>query len=881
MERRRDPKELLKYVQKEKQTQINGKLKIFLGAAPGVGKTYAMLEDALNKLKERIDVIAGIVETHGRQETEALLKKFEILPRRKIQYHGKALEEFDLDAALLRKPRLILVDEMAHDNVPESRHRKRWQDIVELLDRGIDVYTTVNVQHIDSLNHIITQITGIVVRETIPDNIFSRANAIELIDLTPEDLIKRLEEGKVYVSLDAGIAIENFFRKSNLTALRELALRKTAEQVNTEVLLNRQGERIEKIWPTSERLLVCVGPGPNAAKLIRATVRMAESLHAEWIAVFIETPLLPLSSEKNIKVSEHLRLAEELGGETIIINGANIVKEVIDLAHEKNITKIIVGKSKKSRWRDVFSKDLVTELVHHITDIDLYILKSDAYPGSLKVISKPSQVPKLICLISILTVIFCTGINFLLFQYLELSTLMMIYFLGVIFVASKNYFWPSFLTSFLSVFSFEFFFVSPRFNFSVTDIQSLITLVVMLITAQVIANLTLFSKRQIESSRLREKRTADMYFLSRELAHTRGIDNLLKISIQHISKLFNSEVMALLPSQLQQVMPTIGSSERLLISPKERSVAQWVYDLGQIAGLGTQTLPDSEAIYVPLLGAKGSTGVLRVLPKNPNQFLIPEQLHLLEGFANQIAMSLEVDRLQEVARKNELEIEIDRVRTILLKYVSDNMHSPLSDVMELSTSLIEGAHKLNRDLIQELGNSIFVNSEELNHLVNNLFQIVRLETGVVLKKGHHDIYKVVVETLKSLNRKLGDRMVNIQSLQTFPKILFNKVFIEQVFFNIIENATKYTPPNTTIEISAILEETEVIISIEDEGPGLVLEEIDKIFEKFYRGQSISHIRGMGLGLAICQKIIHLHGGKIWAENRGQGGAVFRFTLPIA
>lgn len=881
MERRPDPKGLLEYVQKEEQSHRHGKLKVFLGAAPGVGKTYSMLEDALTKLEQGVDVVAGIVETHGRKETELLLKNFEILPKRKIYYRGKELEEFDLDAVLLRHPHLILVDEMAHANAPNSRHNKRWQDIMELLDRGIDVYTTVNVQHVESLNNIITQITGIIVRETVPDTILERAHAIELIDLPPEDLIKRLQEGKVYVPTDVGIAIEHFFRKSNLTALRELALRITAEQVNAEVLLHRQGEQIEKIWPTSERLLVCVGPDSDASMLIRATFRMAKSLQAEWMAVFVETPLFQLSNEASHKISQNLRLAEELCGEILTICGSNIVDEIINLAHNRNITKIIVGKRVKSRWKDLFSRSLADELVRHSHDVDLYILRSDVEKTeSKKIIYHRSVTSKSAYLVSFFTVAFCTLINFLLFRYFESSAPVMIYFLGIVFVAIKGYFWPSFLTSILSVLAFGFFFVPPRFTFLTLNTQYLITLITMLLVSQVIANLALLSRRQAKFSQLREQRTATMYLFSKRLAHTRGFNRLLEISVDYIAKVFNSDVLALLPNQVHQMEGVVGNNPNLTISPKEQSVAQWVYELGQIAGLGTQTLPDSEAIYIPLSGTKGPIGVLRVLPKDPDQFLIPEQLHLLEGFSNQTAMALEVDRLQEKATRTELEIETDRVRNILLKYISDNMHPPLVDIMKLANLLIEKSDKLTPTFIQELGNKIYNNSEELNHLVNNLSQIARLEAGITLKKGQHSLTKVVNTTLNSLSRRLGNRLVKVQSLDALPKISFNKVFIEQVFFNIIENATKYTPPNTKISVSAVLENERIIVSIEDEGPGLALEEINRIFEKFYRGQTITHIKGMGLGLAICQKIINLHGGEIWAENRVGGGAVFRFTLPL-
>ncbi len=884
MEQRPDPKELLKYVQKEEQQQRQGKLKIYLGAAPGVGKTYSMLKDALEKSQDGLDVVAGIVETHDRLETKALLKNLETLPRHTLHYRGKVLQEFDLDGALARQPKLVLVDEMAHTNAPGSRHNKRWQDILELLDRGIDVYTTLNVQHIESLNNIVTQITGVVVRETVPDTLLEKAHAIELIDLPPEDLIKRLKEGKVYISTDAGLAIEHFFREGNLIALRELALRVTAEQVNTEVLLHRHGTSIEKIWPTTERLLVCIAPNPHAPELIRSTYRMAKRLRAEWIAIYVETPHSPLSEEERHNIVQYLQLAERLKGQTLTIGGTDVLKEIINFARNHKITKVILGKKARSRWQDFFKRSLADELVRHSDDIDLYILRDNLQKAQYpKKNTQPCSTPKIAYLTSIATVSVCTAINFLIFKYAELSTLMMVYFLGIIFVSTQGFFGPSFLTSLLSVFMLgSLFMPHHKIGMFFSDTPHLIMLASMLFVSQVVSHITLLIKQQANFSRIREQRTATMHLLSKQLAHTRGIKPLLEIAVLQISDVFNSQVLALLPDKNHKLIPITGKNTEFILTPKDQSVAQWVYELGQTAGLGTQTLPDNEAIYIPLLGSKGSLGVLRVLPKDPNRFLIPEQLRLLEGFCNQTAMALDVDRLEGEANSAKIQMETDKVRNVLLKSISDNMHSPLIDIMNSANQVIEKGYQLNSLEIQEIGNSIYDYSKDLNHLINKVSQISRLETTETtpIKKLHsiNTLNKVINIAIKSLGIK--NRIINIQLPTDLPQIYFNKVFIEQVFFNIIENASKYTPFDTPIDISAALEKDRVVISIEDHGPGLALEEINKIFEKFYRGQAITNIQGMGLGLAICQKIINLHGGEIWAENRLGGGAIFRFTLPL-
>ena len=884
MEQRPNPKELLKYVQKEEQQQLQGKLKIYLGAAPGVGKTYSMLKDAIEKSGDGLDVVAGIVETHERPETKTLLKNFEILPKKTLAYRGKEFQEFDLDGALKRRPHILLVDEMAHTNAPGARHNKRWQDIMELLERGIDVYTTINVQHIESLNNIVTQITGVVIRETVPDTMLEKAHAIELIDLPPEDLIKRLKEGKVYVSTEAGLAIEHFFRKGNLIALRELALRITAEQVNTEVLLHRHGTSIEKIWPTAERLLVCIVPNPHAPKLIRSTFRMAKRLRTEWTALYVDTPDSPLLEEERRNIIQYLQLVEQLGGQALTIGGTDVVKEVLHFVRDHNITKVILGKKPRSRWQDFFKQSLADELVREGEDIDLYILRDCFDKPRVTNRIRNSATPKMAYLISLLTIFICSTINFFFFKHSGLSTLIMVYFLGIISVSTRGFFGPSLLASVLSVFLLCSIFIPYPFQQLLSDPQPLIMLISMFFVSQVISHLTILRKHQADFLRIRERRTATMHLLSKQLAKTRGVKQLLEILVGCISDVFNSQALALLPNQSQQLIPIIGKKADLSLTPKEQSVAQWVFEMGQIAGLGTQTLPDNESLYVPLLGSKGALGVLRVLPKDPNQFCIPEQLHLLEGFCNQTAMALEVDRLQSESNSIKIQMETDKVRNVLLKSISDNMHIPVIDIMDSADQIIETGYQLNSSEIQALGNNIYDHSKDLNHLINKVSQITRLETteSTPIKKLHSisTLNKVINVAIKSLGKSLNHRTININLPTHFPKIYFNRVFLEQVFFNIIENAAKYTPFNTPIDISVQLQQDKVLLSIEDHGPGLALEEINKIFEKFYRGQAITNIQGMGLGLTICQKIIHLHGGEIWAENRPGGGAIFYFTLPL-
>jgi two-component system, OmpR family, sensor histidine kinase KdpD len=611
MDLRPNPKELLELIKQEELTQLKdnrGKLKIFLGAAPGVGKTYAMLEGALEAKKEGIDVVVGLVETHGRQETEILLNKLEILPKQAINYKGKDRLEFDLDGVLRRDPKLVLVDELAHCNISGARHNKRWQDILELLDSGIDVYTTINVQHIESLNNIVAQLINVIVRETVPDTILDKAHAIELVDLPPEDLIKRLKEGKVYVSADIiGLATDHFFRKENLIALRELAFRITAEQIHAEELLRRMRGSIEKIWPHKERLLVCIGPDLIAAKLIRSAFRMAKRLKADWIAVHVELPQVKLSESDHNNVIRNLQLVEQLGGQAFDIGGTNIAKEIINFSRECNITKIILGKTSRSRFKEIFNPSLANELVHLGDDLDLHILSNNIKNNNFIKTIKIKEPYNFMIIAGLGFSGLCLLINYLVFKYLDLN---------------------------------------PEFN----NKQYLLNFIITVLFSQIIYYLLVFTKKREKFFCAREQRTATLHLLNKKLAYTRGVQQLLNIAIVHVARVFNSEVLILLPDNSNTSMHSLiaynQNNQKVTLSPKEESVAEWVYKLGQIAGLGTETLPDNDAIYLPLLGSNSSIGVMRVLPFVPRDLSTPAQRHLLENFCNQTAMALEVEMLQ-------------------------------------------------------------------------------------------------------------------------------------------------------------------------------------------------------------------------------------------
>lgn len=640
---RLSPEEFLNRVHEEERHQLHGKLKIYLGAAPGVGKTYAMIEEARTKLSQGVDVVVGIIETHGRHDIEALLDNLEVIPRQTIEYREQKLTEFDLDAALKRNPTIILMDEMAHTNAPGLRHNKRWQDIKELLDLGIDVYTTLNVQHIESLNDAVAQILHTQIKETLPDFMIELADTIELIDLPPEDLLKRLQEGKVYIPEQATLATEHFFRKGNLSALRELALRVTAERVEAQVLLYRQNLGIKHVWPTKVKLLVCVSARYRSTKLIRTTRRMASRLKAEWLAVYVDTPQLKISDEKRNSAIQNLHLAERLGATTAILSGTNVSKEIMDFARKRNITSIVIGKKIRSQWRDFFASSLADKIIRKSGEIDVYLITGE-FDDSTKLSStQTNRIPWRAYIAALATVGIITLINYLLRDFLHTTSMAMLYLIGVAIIASLGEFGAALFASLLSIISFRFCFTLPYYCFSMTDIPANVNLILLFLLTQIISYLAIIARRQAHAVHLAENHTSALYNLSRQLASTRGVDNLLTAAVPYLAALLDSDVMALLCEDHSLVVQA-KSGPTMVLNDKDKSIAQWVYDLGQRAGLGTDTLPLSNALYVPLVASRKSIGVLRVCPNQPSRLFTPEQMQLLESCVNQIALAIEVDK---------------------------------------------------------------------------------------------------------------------------------------------------------------------------------------------------------------------------------------------
>ena len=895
---RPNPDQLLARVNEEDRRDKSGKLKIFLGACAGVGKTYAMLEAARVKALSGEDIVVGVVETHGRKETALVLLGLEILPRKSIEYQNVRIDEFDLDAALKRRPQWLLVDELAHSNPAGCRHAKRWQEVEELLDAGISVFTTVNIQHLESLNDVVAQITGVIVRETVPDSVLEKADEIEVVDLPPGDLLKRLSEGKVYFSQQAERARQNFFKEPKLAALRELALRYTAEKVNRQVQNLHTSQAGAPAWHTKERILVCVGPSPSSSRLIRSAKRLAESLRGDWIALHIQTPAMLVAAQaQKDRIIENLRLAEKLGAETATVGGTNVVEETVAFGRSRNVTKIVVGKPVHSKLRAFFQGNLVDDLIRLSADMDVYVIRGESDDGKIPAklsASQRLQFRKEYALtVGVVGVI--TALGFVIHPPFETllsehnaanvfargTNLVMLYLLGVIVVASRARRGPAILASFLSVVAFDFFFVPPRFSFAVSDTQYIFTFIVMLIVALTVSTLTVRVRMSADAARVRERRITALHALSRELASTRGTDQLLGSAVAQIAEVFDCQVVALMPDARGKLLIRAGRESEFAINQKEQSVAQWAFDLGQIAGLGTETLPSAEALYVPLLAAQGPVGALGVRPKDPEKLLVPDQLRLLEAFGNQTALALERDRFAEESQRQTIEIETERLRGSLLSSVSHDLRTPLTAISGATGTLLDQYETLSPETRRVLLLTAHEESERLNRQVSNLLEMTRVESGnLTVTKEEQPLEETLGSALRRLDKSLQGRQVKLNLPADLPTVPADAILLEQLFFNLLDNAIKYTPENSQLDVSAFAERDAVRVEIADRGRGLGEGEEERIFEKFYRGRSPRTEPGTGLGLAICKGIVNAHGGKIWARNREGGGAIFLFTLPL-
>lgn len=884
-DQRPDPDELLARLKLEEAEAQRGKLKIFFGASAGVGKTYAMLSAARAQRAQGLDVVVGIVETHGRAETLALVGGFEVLPLKEVAYKDRTLKEFDLDAALKRKPRLILVDELAHSNVPGSRHPKRWQDVEELLDAGIDVWSTINVQHLETLNDVVSGITGIRVWETVPDRVFDQADEVVIVDLPPDDLLQRLKEGKVYLPQQAATAVRNFFRKGNLIALRELALRRTADRVDDEMVHYRRTQSVAPVWQTREALLLCIGPDERSEKLVRSTARLAAQLGVPWHCVYVETPQLQrVPEEARQRILKVLKVAQEAGAETATLSGATLASTIVKYAHDRNLSRIVLGRDTgrhPPRWRNTLAEAvgaLGDDL--DVIQIALPAHRSTARPlGFQRIERNDARDADQRWLPYVWSAVVCAAVTVLtapLHARLDLANIVMVFLLAVVFTAVRFGRGPAVLAAFLAVGSFDFFYVPPRFTFSVSDAQYLLTFAVMLVVALVIGQLTAGLRFQARVATLREERMSALYQMSRDLSGALLPQQVAEVAAQFMKSEFEANA-ALYVADLQDRL-ALPIQLPSMPAGLDVAVAQWAFDHAEAAGQGTNTLPASALLYLPLKAPMRMRGVLAIEPRNPARLTGPEQKRVLETCASLLAISLERIHYVEVAQDTTVQMESERLRNSLLAAISHDLRTPLSALVGMSDALAMASEPGSRQA--GIAQSMREASLRMSSQVGNLLDMAKLQSGhVQLNLQWLPLEEAVGGALRALTGMLDPHRVRTHLPADLPMIHVDASLFERVLCNLLENAVKYTPEASPIEISAAVSDDHVKIFVDDHGPGLPKNREEAIFELFERGRKESATPGVGLGLAICRAIMGAHGGTVTGENRRGGGA--RFIIDLA
>jgi two-component system sensor histidine kinase KdpD len=859
-----------------------GQLTIFLGYAPGVGKTYAMLEAARLRQHEGVDVVVVAVDTHGDAASEALLAGLDLMARVQAGYRGEALGDIDVAAVLARRPQLAVVDELARANRPGSRHARRCQDVEELLAAGADVYTTLNIAQLESLSDVAAQITGVAVAETVPDRLLDEAHEVQVIDVQPDELLRRLRAGKVHLAGQSERTVSQFYRLGNLLALREIALRRTADRLDDQMRAYMATRAIPGPWPARERLLVCVGPSPMGERLVRSARRLADDLNAAWFAVHVETPAQgQLSAERRSQVARTLALAEELGARAVVIPGASVAGAVVAYAQAHNVTKIVIGQPLRARWRELLRGSVVDQLLRHAA-FDVHVVAAGAAQPARSAAPRwrPEEIAWQRYLLSVLLVGGATALSVLLQPTLHIANLLMIFLFAEIIVALALGRGPAILASALGALAFDFFIVPPRFTLTVDDTEYLLTFLGLFAVGVLISTLTARFRTQAEMAERRAGETAILNELSRDLAAAGSLDAIIHAVIANIGDVFGREVALLLPEAGRSGPLALGGqSPGFVFSQQEQEVAQWAFDHSQPAGRGTDTLAAAEARYLPLKTARGAVGVLGVKPVDPAAYLTPDQRRLLEAFASLAALAVERAQLAEEAERARIQVESERLRNSLLSSVSHDLRTPLAGITGAASSLLAGGPSLDAATQRELAQSIYDEANRLNALVRNLLDMTRLEAGgIQVHKAWQPLEDVIGAALTHMEQPLAGRPVSVRLDPDLPLAPLDEVSIEQVLVNLLENAVKYTPPGSPVDLSAWPDEAKVTVEVADRGPGLAAGDEARVFEKFYRAGNTGV--GVGLGLAICRGIVEAHGGRIWAENRPGGGAAFRFELPV-
>ena len=865
---RPDPDALLASLKKDEAQAQRGVLKIFFGMAPGVGKTYAMLEAAQKLRVAGRDVVIGYLETHGRAETDALAEGIPSIPRKPFVHRGVTLTDMDLDAVLARKPSLALVDELAHSNAPGARHPKRYQDVFELIEAGIDVFSTMNVQHLESRAGTVREITGATIHETVPDSVLDAAE-IEIVDLPPDELLKRLDEGKVYLPERAEAAIRNFFRPGNLTALREMALRVAAEQIGQDVRDYMQAQQIAGPWKTGHRLLVAISPSPYAEQMVRWTRRLADSLECSWVAAYVETSRM-LSEEEQTRLTKHLTLARQLGAEVRTTVDEDIVRGLLRIARTQNVTQIVVGKSGENPLAN-FARggSLLKRLVRECGNIDLHIMRAESDNAGQRapLFRWPTESGPAQYLAASGMVAAMTTVNLGLSRFIGPHSVGLIFLLGVVGMAMKLGRGPIYLAALLSALVWNYFFLPPKFTFYIRSFDDVMLFVMYFVVAVVMGQLIARIRAKERMDRRREERASAMYMLTLELGDASTFAQIERVAVENVGQVFNANAALLMPDTTGKLAG--GFSE------KELAAAQWAFDHATSTGRFTDTLPMTEAMYLPLQTAAAKLGVLRV---NWKQTTIPtlEQRNLLDQFLRHIALVLDRQRLREAEAQARIVAESERLGRALLNSISHELRTPIAAIQTAAGGL---ADVRDATMQQALAGEIQEASERLNRLVGNLLDMTRLESGHL--KPHadwNDVHDVINAALKRVEKNLANREISVTVPDGIPLVRMDSVLMEQALANLLLNAALHTPEATSIQIAGSVEDGAVRISVADRGPGLPADSLERIFEKFYRAPN-APAGGIGLGLSIVKGFVEVQGGKIRAENRAGGGAAFTITMP--
>jgi len=893
-EQRRDPEhrpspEALLEAARREESRV-GKLRIFVGAAPGVGKTYTMLETARARKRDGYDVVVAVVETHGRKETETLLEGLEIVPRRLVEYKGRSIAEMDLDGVIARRPQIALVDELAHTNAPGSRHPKRYLDVGEILNSGIDVYTTVNIQHIESLNDVVAQITRVRVRETVPDAIFDRAESVELVDLTPEDLIQRLKEGKVYIPQQAERALEHFFSPANLTALRELALRRTAERVDEQLLNEMQARAIQGPWAAGERVLVCVSEDPRSAGLVRATKRLADRIHAPWTAIYFETARsAQLNNQERDRIADTLRLAMNLGGETVTVPGGarRIADDVIDYAHANNITQIVIGKSERPRWFEILHGSVVHDLVRRAGTINVHViageeLENEPIPKkTIRTAERHEPIDPRPYVFSLIAIAISLLVGEIIEPWFGLENVDLVFMTGIVAVAARYGLWPSLFASVVASLCYNFFFLPPLYMFTIADPKNVLAFVFFIVMAIIVSNVAARVQSQAVTAMTRARTTESLYSFSRKLAGVGALDDVLWATAYQVALMLKVRVVLLTP-QDGSIEVAAGYPPEDILDDADLAAAKWAWQNNRAAGRGSDTLPGAKRLFLPMRTGRGPVGVVGIDSDKPGPLLTPDERRLLDALIDQSALAIERVHLVEDMDRVKRTVETEHLRSALLTSISHDLKTPLASVLGAAGTLRDLSGRLSEAEKTDLLKTIIDESERLNRFIANLLDMTKLEAGaVVLNTSPHDLREIVGSALRRADKILAHHRVELELGGDLPMLNLDAVLLEQAVFNVLDNAGKYSSEGSTILIRSLRDRDSVVLEILDEGTGIPPEDLEHIFDKFYRVQKSDHVRaGTGLGLAISRGFIEAMKGTIAATNRkDRSGAVFTIRLP--